>query len=315
MSEMSTTPEPSSRPETSHSPAANPPQNRHPPQQTRYAGDGLDFRRPIMSSPPGTGSVIDLTNEPDTSPRRMADVVDLEEEGEGDDEDEEDIVILNNTGHPSSPEVEFVGSTTRPPDPTPLHPPLQPPPQPPLPQFGTSTGFGRSHLWQWLRGHPRFAGSAFSGGLAFGRQLPWPTRIFGPPPQEDTLFIGDDADGGIDLTVDLDVDLNPSGSRPEQRVPVDTYKPPSPPPEGFTRNAQEDDVVVCPNCDEELGMGDEIKQQIWAVKNCGHVRITISPMLSRVIAESSIPGLLRRMCQEPLVIESQKDPAKGKTFL
>ena len=114
--------------------------------------------------------------------------------------------------------------------------------------------------------------------MAFGRQLPWPTRIFGPPPQEDTLFIGDDADGGVDLTVDLDVDLNPSGSRPEQRVPVDTYKPPSPPPEGFTRNAQEDDVVVCPNCDEELGMGDEIKQQIWAVKNCGHVRITISPM-------------------------------------
>ena len=292
MSETSTTPGPSSRPETSQSPAPNPPPNR--PSQQRYAGDGLDFRRPIMSSPPGMGSVIDLTNEPDSSPRRRADIVDLEEdEGEGENEDEEDIVILNHTGPPSSPEVEFVGSTTRPPNPTPLHPPLHPPPQPPLPPaFETYTGFGSSHLWQWLRGHPRFTGSAFPGGLAFGRQLPWPTRIFGPPPQEDTLFIGDDADGGVDLTVDLDVDLNPSGPRPEQRAPVDTYKPPSPPPEGFTRNAGEDDVVVCPNCDEELGMGDEIKQQIWAVKNCGHVRITIFPMVLSVIADSFIPGIL-----------------------
>ncbi|KAK5122137.1 hypothetical protein LTR85_004383 [Meristemomyces frigidus] len=50
------------------------------------------------------------------------------------------------------------------------------------------------------------------------------------------------------------------------------YSPPPDAPEGFTRNPAEDEVVVCPNCGDELAMGgdDEVKQQVWAVKGCGH---------------------------------------------
>jgi hypothetical protein len=45
-----------------------------------------------------------------------------------------------------------------------------------------------------------------------------------------------------------------------------------PPAEGFTRIAKEDEIVVCPNCDHELGTGDDpVKRQIWVAKPCGHV--------------------------------------------
>ncbi|KAI4148130.1 MAG: hypothetical protein LQ340_005228, partial [Diploschistes diacapsis] len=48
------------------------------------------------------------------------------------------------------------------------------------------------------------------------------------------------------------------------------YTAPSPPVEGFTRSPAEDDVVICPNCDCELGQGDELKRQLWVIKSCGH---------------------------------------------
>jgi len=50
-----------------------------------------------------------------------------------------------------------------------------------------------------------------------------------------------------------------------------SYEPPTPPPAGFTRSVQEDDEVVCPNCDRELGIGEDDRQQIWVSKQCGHV--------------------------------------------
>ena len=52
----------------------------------------------------------------------------------------------------------------------------------------------------------------------------------------------------------------------------ESYSPPSPPREGFTRSPKEDDVIVCPNCDDELGTGDtDLKRSVWFVKGCGHV--------------------------------------------
>jgi hypothetical protein len=54
--------------------------------------------------------------------------------------------------------------------------------------------------------------------------------------------------------------------------PSPTYEEPPPAREGFTRSAEEGDVVVCPNCDGELGVGDtDEKRQVWVVKGCGHV--------------------------------------------
>ena len=51
-----------------------------------------------------------------------------------------------------------------------------------------------------------------------------------------------------------------------------TYTSPLPPRAGFTRSAVEEDIVVCPNCEEELGIGnDELKRQVWVIKKCGHV--------------------------------------------
>lgn len=56
------------------------------------------------------------------------------------------------------------------------------------------------------------------------------------------------------------------------RPPTPKYSPPPEPEEGFTRNPAEDEVVVCPLCGDELAMGEnEVKQQVWVVKGCGHV--------------------------------------------
>ncbi|KAK1051556.1 hypothetical protein LTS16_002427 [Friedmanniomyces endolithicus] len=57
------------------------------------------------------------------------------------------------------------------------------------------------------------------------------------------------------------------GNRPQSPK----YEPPSAPGEGFTRNPGEDETVVCPNCGDELAVcGDEMKQEVWVVKGCGH---------------------------------------------
>ena len=54
--------------------------------------------------------------------------------------------------------------------------------------------------------------------------------------------------------------------------PSSPYKAPRTSAPGFTRKVEEDDIVVCPHCGDELGTGDgDLKQQIWVVKQCGHV--------------------------------------------
>lgn len=71
----------------------------------------------------------------------------------------------------------------------------------------------------------------------------------------------------------------PARRQPQPRLP--TYDPPVAAQEGFTRTPKEDDVLVCPNCDDELGLGDdEVKRQVWVVKACGHVCTLCSSMLS-----------------------------------
>ncbi|GKZ23322.1 hypothetical protein AbraIFM66951_011715 [Aspergillus brasiliensis] len=253
------------------------------PPLRRYPGDGLDLRRPATSQP--SEDVIDLTDEPDTplqnsslqDPRTtneasrprpprfprdiLTEVVDLEEEVDDNDQQQQQP--------PSSPEVEFIGATVR-------RPQLPPPPQPPPPPPRSNEGFYMPSLWQQMlqfrspRPPVRFEnhGRPDVSFRGFRRH----------PPMSDveSFWIGDGPAGAIDLTINLDVD-GPLGldyqltGLTRQRTPANAYKPPSPPPEGFTRNVAEDDVVVCPNCDMELGTGDETKQQIWVVKQCGHV--------------------------------------------
>ena len=64
--------------------------------------------------------------------------------------------------------------------------------------------------------------------------------------------------------------FNIGRERPPQ--PVATYGPPPEPRAGFTRSPTEDSTLVCPNCGEELGVGeDDLGRQVWVVKSCGHV--------------------------------------------
>lgn len=65
--------------------------------------------------------------------------------------------------------------------------------------------------------------------------------------------------------------------------PPPKYEPPEPAADGFTRSPEEDEEVVCPNCGDELAMGDtEDKQQVWVIKKCGHV----SPVRTRTFFAS-----------------------------
>ena len=70
---------------------------------------------------------------------------------------------------------------------------------------------------------------------------------------------------------DLDHPHRPPPAQP--RLP--TYEAPPDPREGFTRSSKgEDYVMVCVNCEDELGVGEEeAKRQVWFVKACGHVCI------------------------------------------
>ncbi|EME47539.1 hypothetical protein DOTSEDRAFT_41932 [Dothistroma septosporum NZE10] len=55
------------------------------------------------------------------------------------------------------------------------------------------------------------------------------------------------------------------------RPPTPPYEAPQPAAAGFTRSPGEDEVVVCPNCGDELAMGDSNeKQQVHVIKKCGH---------------------------------------------
>lgn len=71
--------------------------------------------------------------------------------------------------------------------------------------------------------------------------------------------------GGLDI-------FDRSSETPQ--VVQEPYKGPPAAKEGFTRTFAEEDVILCPMCGDELALGEgDIKQQVWVVKGCGHVRI------------------------------------------
>ncbi|EED22890.1 RING finger domain protein, putative [Talaromyces stipitatus ATCC 10500] len=270
-----------------------------PIPQSRYQGHGFDFRRPIMSTstPSRMEEVVDLTNEPDSPPvqltRRlpsrshssngsrphrpprfgrniMADVVDLEED---EDEDQVESTEVINLDPPSSPEVQFVRATARPPAFT-----------------------APSHLLDVINFHAQQG--FLSTQEAFRQEIALQTRRMGryrsSRPNMDEIFHTGDTNPNIDLPIDLDYQAPGFTIHEPPRTPPPSYKPPSPPPKGFTRTVGEDDVVVCPNCDRELGLGDGPRQQIWVAKPCGHVycgECAINRAMSKKRAITSSPAL------------------------
>ncbi|KAL3474134.1 hypothetical protein BJX99DRAFT_232236 [Aspergillus californicus] len=258
------------RRETSSTPQAQPSSSTSRPvlpplglPAPRYPGDGLDFRRPAAPSAPPEDEVIDLTNEPEPPeiPRRqapesssrrsrgprfgreiMADVVDLEEQ---------------ELDAPSSPEVQFVSSNIR-----------QVAPPPPRPQ-----GLMGSNLWRML---PLPQTLLRTNETNHRREVPWSAASHLSRAELETVWIGDDI-GAMDFTINVDlqdpfnVEYPTAETTPEGEQARNDYKPLSPAPEGFSRKVEEDDLATCPNCDHELGTGDDLKQQLWVAKQCGHV--------------------------------------------
>ncbi len=54
------------------------------------------------------------------------------------------------------------------------------------------------------------------------------------------------------------------------------YKAPPPAKEGFRRTFGEEDVILCPMCGDELAIGkSDAKQQVWVVRQCGHVSVSL----------------------------------------
>lgn len=80
--------------------------------------------------------------------------------------------------------------------------------------------------------------------------------------------------GGMDYTtLGFGVGLDFGDDTPP-RLPTPKYSPPPDPGPGFTRSPQEDGELICPNCNDELGIGEtDEKKQVWVIKACGHVSI------------------------------------------
>lgn len=88
------------------------------------------------------------------------------------------------------------------------------------------------------------------------------------------------------------------GGRQEEPPPP-TYEAPPPAPEGFTRSPEEDEVLICPNCDSELCKGDDdVKKQVWIAKQCGHVSFTLI-RTSEGARLTHLADILRRMRSKP----------------
>lgn len=102
------------------------------------------------------------------------------------------------------------------------------------------------------------------------------------------------------------------GTPPADEVPhPPTYNPPAPAPAGFTRSPQEEDVLLCPNCEGELCVGDsDQKRQVWLVKSCGHVCSSDYFALTRMLTKT---GLLWRVHDESFYHEKREREGEATT--
>ncbi|MCJ1317803.1 hypothetical protein MMC15_003130 [Xylographa vitiligo] len=293
----------------------------------RYVGDGLDFRRPVMSEPADL-NVIDLTEEPDSPlqafnrpvstasraastrasrlPRFSRDVIDLEEEEE--DYEVEPFEVDDETqrafndamedydetpGREESPGFEILSEHS-----------IRLPTPPAAGIQGAASYVSQLRPTfprlppSWRGTHPNTPMGTFSLRNFF-RMNPEGTRLIDAEERERQQhplhfyrrqqmaqvhaarlhhIIDDsspvDPTGRFQPPGALDFDIVPFNIHHNGQTvpPLPTYEAPPPPRPGFTRSPAETDTVICPNCNEELGIGeDEIKRQVWVVKKCGHV--------------------------------------------
>ncbi|KAI4132661.1 MAG: hypothetical protein LQ338_000601 [Usnochroma carphineum] len=261
----------------------------------RFPGDGFDFRRPAAapSAPPG---VIDLTddngldevqpqhrpisrvNSSTTAPRhihgrrRFPDFIDLDEEStratvdsSSESPDLELVEVRAIQSQPSSDTEVRRRQETRHPQSS-----LRPPP-PSYTQDHPFTIGGWGALRQHAQGRERHQHLAQQTARQFHQLL----HSHHPHPTAEMLLRQE----GRDIVLPGDLDFVTQGFRMgdaagarQTQPPLPTYDAPSPPRTGFTRSPKEDDLLVCPNCEDELGLGrDDVKRQVWVMKACGHV--------------------------------------------
>lgn len=271
-----------------------------PPRQPAFPR--YDYRRPVMSTgvpppPPSfqpqqhASNVIDLTeDDPNSPPRRephtphaqangatrpprfgrniMADVVDL---------DQEPTPSTNNDPQ-SSPEVQWLGSYPR------AGPSTAQDTQAAPSYHDRHRSLRGSNLLNLLSAENyRIPPSTLNRADVFREEMALRTRhLVGAFQQAMSPFwLGHPPRDAVDLDdPDMDV-IQAFGPVPARRGPVTpaapAYEAPPVPEEGFTGSTAEDDVVVCPNCDHELGTGDNPEQkQVWVARHCGHVHLPVS---------------------------------------
>ncbi|KAL8873699.1 MAG: hypothetical protein Q9174_000862 [Haloplaca sp. 1 TL-2023] len=244
----------------------------------RYPGDGLDLRRPATTSVPQ--NVIDLTDDFDFQPAgsssSAARVPSRRSRRQRDDESTRATVDSSS----ETSEVEFLEARS-----ITSHQPDQ----------SETRRLGASALAQERRSRrppvPQYSStdSAFAVGNwpAFLQDMRPPQRSHHPAHQTVRRFhhllqppAHMQGGQGAEILLPGDLDFVTTGfhigenalARPPQPAPP-TYDAPAPPREGFTRSPGEGDVLVCPNCEEELGIGvDKVKREVWVAKTCGHVR-------------------------------------------
>ncbi|KAJ6081345.1 hypothetical protein N7499_006219 [Penicillium canescens] len=254
-------------------------QHFHPPRDRpqnqsislpRFRGDGYDYRRPVRSS--NDPEVVDLTREsesppqsrsvdltlpsptqPRTSLRFPQDILHIPQTNAHDVIDVDAEPTSDPAGaSSSSPDVQFVGATTRP-------RPLEPRPY--------------NDIWSHM--------SRLSGRSEAAERRPtrnWYNRSRWAEEEEfRPMSIGDFLPVGLDYGL-TGFPINPSldAQRPQEGSTrsssrEESYKSPEPAPKGFTRTISDYDVAICPNCHEELGVGEGSKGQIYVSRKCGHV--------------------------------------------
>ena len=275
-----------------------------------HARDGFDMRTPIMSDQPEPPppqqqqeeqNVIDLTEEtsspasdfvlppestpdpllrrprilsPQRSPRSRPsrsqdhDIIDLDDE---------------EVNRPSSPDIQFLSSRAR--------------------SRSLSIDDRQSTIRPIPRPNPREIPNPASWAQP---RFPFPFNLGGRLAQvRDQLVAWEGFGGGeqdnfnipnmLDFQsvgFDLDHPHRPPPAQP--RLP--TYEAPPEPREGFTRSSKgEDYVMVCVNCEDELGAGeDEVKRQVWFVRACGHV-CPRNWKHQETAKADSVSGILRRV--------------------
>ncbi|KAL8661180.1 MAG: hypothetical protein Q9202_005838 [Teloschistes flavicans] len=261
----------------------------------RFSGDGLDFRRPPPT--PASQDIIDLTDDASPANIRLQPPTNIQvnppittlqnrtrrPSHELIDIDEESTRSTLNASR-MSPEIELVEVRTihsRPmmgTEPARRQGVRTERPQSDLRPFDPSRHHERDPPftiggWGALRQHPRGRERphGFSQQAARHSHYHLLSEHIMPPdliPRAQEYNLPGDLDfvsQGFQLG-------NIAGVRQAQSL-LPTYDKPPPARPGHTRSPKEEDVLVCPNCEEELGTGDnEDKRQVWVIKACGHVR-------------------------------------------